>query len=232
MNVLVISCHPDDMEINCAGTLIKCVKRGDKVTVCHIANGDMGHVVIQPEELRKIRIEEAKRSGALAGIEVVTLDVGDLRPNGSDMEQRDKLANLIKKVKPDFIITHAPNDYMPDHVEVSKLAFNASFVATVPHYGAEGAANNVPIYYMENAGGVDFVPTEYVDITEEMELKIEMAACHESQVVWLKDHDDMDYLEIVRVISRLRGHQCGVKYAEGFRQELSWGKIVPRRLLP
>ena len=34
MNVLAIGCHPDDIEINCAGTLAKCVKRGDNVTVC------------------------------------------------------------------------------------------------------------------------------------------------------------------------------------------------------
>ena len=31
MNVLAIGCHPDDVEICCAGTLAKCVKRGDKV---------------------------------------------------------------------------------------------------------------------------------------------------------------------------------------------------------
>ena len=55
MNVLAIGCHPDDIEINCAGTLAKCVKRGDNVTVCHVCNGDMGHVVIEPEELRKIK---------------------------------------------------------------------------------------------------------------------------------------------------------------------------------
>ena len=33
MNVLAIGCHPDDIEISCSGTLAKCVKRGDKVTV-------------------------------------------------------------------------------------------------------------------------------------------------------------------------------------------------------
>lgn len=31
MNVLAISCHPDDMEIQCAGTLLKCLKRGGLV---------------------------------------------------------------------------------------------------------------------------------------------------------------------------------------------------------
>ncbi|MBQ7039660.1 MAG: PIG-L family deacetylase, partial [Clostridia bacterium] len=121
MNVLAIGCHPDDMEISCSGTLAKCVKRGDKVTVCHVANGNMGHEIISPEELRVIRINEAKKAGTLAGIEVVTLDIGDLLPNGCDTKQRDMVVDLIKKVQPDFIITHRPTDYMPDHREVSKL---------------------------------------------------------------------------------------------------------------
>ena len=72
MNVLAIGCHPDDIEINCAGTLVKCVERGDKVTVCHVANGDLGHEIIMPDELRIVRAGEAKKAGSLAGIDVVT----------------------------------------------------------------------------------------------------------------------------------------------------------------
>ena len=68
MNVLAIGCHPDDIEISCCGTLAKCVKRGDKVTVCHVANGNMGHEIIEPDELREIRAQEARNAGALAGI--------------------------------------------------------------------------------------------------------------------------------------------------------------------
>ena len=95
MNVLAIGCHPDDIEIGCSGTLAKCVKRGDKVTVCHVANGNMGHEIIKPDELREMRANEAKNAGALAGLEVVTIDIGDLLLNGSDISQRDKIAELI-----------------------------------------------------------------------------------------------------------------------------------------
>ena len=82
MNVLAIGCHPDDIEISCSGTLAKCVKRGDKVTVCHVANGNMGHEVIMPDELREIRLNEAIRSSTSAGFEVMTIDVGDLLVDG------------------------------------------------------------------------------------------------------------------------------------------------------
>ena len=232
MNVLAIGCHPDDIEISCCGTLAKCVKRGDKVTVCHVANGNMGHEIISPEDLRVMRAEEAKKAGSLAGIEVVSLDIGDLLPNGCDIAQRDKVVELIRKVQPDFIITHSPTDYMPDHLAVSKLVFDASFAASVPHYGTGGKAAVVPIFYMDNLAGMNFSPTEYVDITDEIELKIEMLECHESQLKWMRDHDHIDFAEFVRTCSRFRGLQCGVGYAEGFTQELVWPKVVAKRLLP
>ena len=232
MNVLAIGCHPDDIEISCCGTLAKCVKRGDRVVVCHVANGNMGHEIIKPDELRLIRREEARRAGALAGIEVVTTDVGDLLPNGCSVEQRDKIADLIREVQPDFIITHGPNDYMPDHREVSKLVFDASFVASCPQYGNGGKAAVVPIFYMDNLAGLNFIPTEFVDISDEIDLKIKMLECHESQLKWMRDHDNIDFAEFVRSCSRFRGIQCGVQYAEAFCQELVWPKVTTRRLLP
>lgn len=234
MNVLAISCHPDDMEVYCGGTLLRCVKRGDKVTVCHVANGNMGHVVLQPSELRDIRIKEAQRSGSLAGFDVVTCDIGDLLVDSASKEQQDKLVAIMRQVQPDLIITHGPNDYMNDHVAVSELVFKASFSATVPHYEPQlGPACMVaPIYYMENASLVDCEPDIYVDISEEVEQKLQMLACHESQIVWLKDHDNSDVLEETRVYARFRGIQCGTRYAEGFRLCRRGLRPTAKRLLP
>lgn len=232
MNVLAIGCHPDDVEISCAGTLAKCVKRGDKVIVCHVANGNMGHVIIPPDELREMRIAEAKRAGSLAGIEVVTVDVGDLLPNACDIKQRDQLVEVIRYAQPDFIITHSPTDYMPDHLAVNRLVFDASFAASVPHYGNGEAAEVTPLYYMDNLAGMSFNPTEYVDISDVIDLKISMLECHESQLKWMRDHDHIDFAEFVRTCSRFRGIQCGVDYAEGFTQAYVWPKVTTRRLLP
>ena len=63
MRVLAIGAHPDDIEIACAGTLAKCVKRGDTVIVCHVSSGDLGHVIIPPDQLSVIRAKEAKEAG-------------------------------------------------------------------------------------------------------------------------------------------------------------------------
>ena len=232
MNVLAIGCHPDDVEISCAGTLAKCAKRGDKVTVCHVANGNMGHVVIPPDELREMRLGEARSAGELAGIEVVTTDIGDLLLNGCDLAQRDKIVEVIRFYQPDFIITHSPTDYMPDHLAVQKLVFDASFAASCPQYGNGPAAAVTPLYYMDNLAGMDFQPTEYVDITDTFELKLRMLECHVSQMKWMRDHDHIDFADFVRTCSKFRGLQCGAAYAEAFTQAFVWPKVVTRRLLP
>jgi len=59
-----------------------------------------------------------------------------------------------------------------------------------------------------------------------------MLECHESQLKWMRDHDNIDFAEFVRTCSRFRGIQCGADYAEVFTQEMAWPKVVARRLLP
>lgn len=234
MNVLVISCHPDDVECQCAGTLVKCVERGDKVTVCHVANGNLGHAIIEPDELRATRIEEAKNAGKLAGIEVVTCDIGDLLVYGEQKEQIDKVVDVIRTAQPDFIITHDPEDYMPDHVAVSKLTFAAAFAASVPHYKTkvDKVAAVTPIYYMDNFAGINFLPTEYVDVTDAIDLKMEMLECHVSQLKWMRDHDHIDFAELIKSVARFRGIQSGCQYAEAFKQCMAYPKVTTKRMLP
>ena len=231
MNVLAVGCHPDDIEVGCAGTLAKYKKHGHNVTICHVTNGNMGHVVIMPDELREIRIAEAKKSGEIANIEVVTCDMGDLLVT-DDLAQRDKIMEVMRFFAPDVIITHSPNDYMPDHVAVSKLVFDASFAASVPHYGTGPAAKLTPIYYMDTLAGVNFLPTEYVDITDEIETKLAMLECHVSQMKWMRDHDGIDFAEFVRTCARFRGLQSQVQYAEAYTQCYAWPKLTTTRLLP
>ncbi len=232
--VLVLSCHPDDMEIACAGTLLKCKERGDRVVVCHLSSGNLGHEIIPADELRVMRAGEAKRSAELAGFEIMYGGFDDLEIFDNNKEARDKVVEIIKQVDPDFIITHAPDDYMPDHTAVSRLAFDACFAATLPNYHVktEGKARLVPLYYMDTLCGVNFNPTEYVDITPYVDKKLEMLNCHESQIVWMRDHDHIDFPDMVKTCSRYRGFQCGADYAEGFRQCQVYLKGTTKRLLP
>ena len=128
MNILAVGCHPDDLEIGCGGTLAKYAKQGHQVVMCHVANGYMGHAVIMPEELRAIRTEEAEAAGLkLRAREVINLDIPDLEVDSQDKALVIKMIDVVRRVKPDIIITHGPEDYMKDHVEVSRLVFDASF---------------------------------------------------------------------------------------------------------
>ena len=234
MNVLAIGCHPDDLEIACYGTLARLVKEGHNVYLAHVANGNMGHMVIEPDELRNIRKREAERSCQFAGFNIVTCDAGDLRIAGEDTILHDKLVKVIRDVAPDFILTHAPNDYMVDHTAVSELVFKASFSATVPHYEPELGApvKLTPIYYCDNYCLLSCEPSEYVDISTVLEKKLEMLSFHESQVKWLYEHDDIDVLDDTRTMARMRGIQCDRKYAEGFRACSTAHRNTADRLLP
>jgi len=234
MKVLAIGCHPDDLEIGCGGTLAKYVDFGNEVFMCHVANGDMGHAVIEPEELRRIRTAEAERSGEVIGAkEVINIDVGDLKVNSYDEGTVKKVIEVVRYVKPDVIITHSPEDYMTDHVETGNLVFNASFSSSVPHF-ASGEAHGLiaPLYYMDTLAGVNFLPEEYVDVTDTIERKLEAVAKHESQVKWMQVHDGIDFLDFVKTVSRFRGLQSGVKFAEGFRSCRTWPRQTTERLLP
>lgn len=234
MNILAIGCHPDDLEIGCAGTLAKYAERGDRVIMCHVANGNLGHVVIMPDELREMRTKEAEDAAALIGAESINIDVGDMHVEASERETINRLIEVVRYAKPDLIITHNPDDYMRDHQQTSQLAFHASFGSSIPHIqtATEAYGEIVPIFYMDTLAGINFVPTEYVDVTETIETKLKMLACHESQIKWMLEHDKIDFIDFVRTCSKYRGLQCGVPYAEGFRQYAGWPRFSTKRLLP
>jgi len=233
MNILAVGCHPDDLEIGCGGTLARYAAEGHRVVCCHVASGNMGHAVIMPDELRVIRQTEAREAGKVLGVsEVVSLDVNDLEVRSDDPELLLKTVELIRRARPDVVITHSPEDYMADHVEVSKLVFDASFSASVPHFGSGAACAVTPIYYMDTLAGVNFLPAEYVDISDYIETKLAALACHESQIKWMLEHDKIDFIDFVRICVQFRGLQCGAAYAEGFRPCVTWPRMTARRLLP
>jgi len=234
MNVLAIGCHPDDLEIACGGTLAKYAQQGHKVFMCNLANGNMGHKIILPDELRDIRRKEAQKAAAVIGAESLTLDIGDFLVNNWNEDDEDKLIDIIRYTKPDVVITHNTQDYMRDHIQASEFAFSASFAATAPHRKTKLSVFDtiVPIMYMDTLAGVGFLPTEYVDISKTIDIKLEALACHESQIKWMREHDKIDFLDFVATCSKYRGLQCGVAYAEGFRPCQNWPRMVPYRLLP
>ena len=233
MRVLAMGAHPDDLEIGCAGTLAKYAQAGHTVIMCNLCDGALGGR-IPKAELAAIRRKEAEASAAVIGAEYMGPVFEDLSIYPS-REAREKVADLIRAARPDFIITNPPVDYAPDHTITSEVVWAASFLATLPNYvsstGAEVHPPVVPIFYMEASNGHEFLPTIWVDITETFELKARMLECHESQVKWLKKWRDMDLLAQLEALSRYRGMQCGVQYAEAFRELYAAKRVRARDFL-
>ncbi len=234
MRVLAVGAHPDDLEILCGGTLVRFVREGHEVVMCHATRGDRGSYVHTSEEIARIRGEEARRAAEICGAEYTALGIRDSEISAADADQRRLVVDLVRDARPNLIITHHPGDYMSDHDEISKLVFDCSFHATLPllKTGKPHHPLVTPIYYMETVMGVGFQPTEYVDVSEAIDDKVAMLEAHQSQLTWLRDHDGVDIVEQMRTTTRFRGQQCGAAYAEGFVQCQRWLRGTTRRLLP
>ncbi len=234
MRVLAVAAHPDDLEQLCAGTLARYVAGGHHVTMCHVSKGDRGSFQHSMAEIAAIRLAEAKAAAHLLGADHVCLGRSDGDVNSADPAQKDLVIDLIRSTRPNVVITHHPADYMPDHVETSRLVEDASFVASLPLYATSQPAHPlVPaLYYMDTLAGLGFHPTEYVDISEVIELKLAALGQHASQLDWLRDHDGVDIVEQTQIVSAFRGFQAGCGYAEGFIPVLKWLRPRTVRLLP
>lgn len=233
MRVLAVGAHPDDIEFLCVGTLARFKEKKAEIFMSYLCNGDKGHFEIPSPELARIRKKEAEKSAKILGAEIqggMFPDL-DIHPDG---EARKKVVDLIRVARPDLIITHSPKDYMCDHTTTSKLVIDASFIATLPNYKTEHKPHTLipPIFFMDTLAGVNFLPTEYVDISDFIKTKEKMLLCHQSQYKWLKEHDGIDYIDSMRKVASFRGLQCGVPYAEGFQPYSVWGRIKAKRLLP
>lgn len=233
MRVLGVGAHPDDLEILAGGTLAKYRARGDEVVMCHATWGDKGHMIIPSDELARIRSRESKAAAAVIGAENVELGLFDMMIHDTE-DTRMQFIDMLRAARPDVVITHHPEDYHTDHKAVSAIMLEASFSATVPHVKTEHEAlHKMPIvYFMDTLAGVNFQPTDYVDITPFIESKKEMLSKHESQLVWLKDHDGIDVMDMLLTSAKYRGYQCSVPFAEGFVRYQVWGRNIPGSLLP
>lgn len=233
MRILAIGAHPDDLEILAAGTLARYVKEGHEVIAAHASVGDKGHAEIPHHEVAVTRRQEARSAAEVIGAESVTLGFRDGEIELSD-ENRRAVTDLIRETRPDVLLTHDPDDYHGDHRAVTQMVLDASFMATVPYYVTRNPAHPLacPTYFIDTLGAIDFDPTDYVDITDTIDLKKRAMQAHASQVTWLREHHHTDILDFIDTIGRFRGLQCGVGFAEGFRRFRAWGRLTTRRLLP
>lgn len=231
LRILAIHAHPDDIEIQCAGTLLRLKEQGHHITVATMTPGDGGSAEHSAEEIANIRRNEAEQAAQILGAQYHCLEFRDLSIF-NDHDSRRRVTEFLRKVKPDVVLTAPPVDYMCDHEATSVLVKDACFCASVPNYQTHQwdpapPTDSIPhLYYVDPIEGVDYFgetlePQFIIDISQEFETKLKMLACHESQRNWLKKQHGMDeYLDSCRRWSKLRGEAIGKDYGEGYRQHL------------
>jgi N-acetylglucosamine malate deacetylase 1 len=240
MNVLAIGAHGDDLEMFCGGTLARFAERGDKVFMCVVTDG-RGRPKGNPDEIAEIRRKEAQTSADVIGAESVWMGV----PDGMlwfDEPTRHKFIEVIRETQPDIIITHPADDYHPDHKTTSRLVMDSAQIARTANYPSKFAPHRatVPIAFMDAERGIDFNPTEYVDISSVWEKKIAMLNAHRSQMMMngydpnfvVPPQEQNLFYHYASVLSGFRGLSVDARYAEGFRFWHVANRMVARRILP
>ena len=226
MRILAIHAHPDDIEILGAGTLCHLVELGHSVTVVTMTAGDCGTAEYDASTIARMRQEEAKAACALLGAEYVCAGFGDMAIFNDDPSRR-KVTELLRASRPEIVLTASPVDYHCDHEATSVLVRDACFACSAPNYatGTAPPLAAIPhLYFMDPDEGRDrdgnvVTPDFVVDVSEQLETKTRMLACHDSQRVWLQRQHGMDnYLDTMQQWTRERGALAGVAFGEGFRQ--------------
>ena len=230
--VLGFMAHPDDVEFKCAGTLIRLKQEaGCKIAIATATSGDCGSVTHRPDEIARIRHAEAEASARLLDAEYYCAGCKDVLIV-YDEPTICRFVEVIRKARPDIVITAAPVDYMVDHEMTSRLVQTAAFITGAPNfltYAIDPAppTDHVPyLYYcdpveLQDHYGKPVDPDFVVDITDVQELKEKMLASHASQREWLRAYHGIDeYIECMRRSNAARGKLIGRPAGEGFRQHL------------
>ena len=219
--VMVVTPHPDDAEFGTAGTVASWVKQGREVIYVVCTNGDKGSADpdMTSDRLAQIRRQEQQKAANILRVkEVIFLDYPD-----GELEDtpafRGELVRLIRKYRPDVVITSDPyRRYLwhRDHRITGTVTLDAIFPyardhLSYPEHIADGLApHRVKEVYLWGAEE----PDTYIDITETFDIKMAALNCHASQVG--------QYMEIlgqrVRERAEKMGQKEGFPLAEAFRR--------------
>jgi LmbE family N-acetylglucosaminyl deacetylase len=225
--------HPDDIELGCAGTLARCLQRGDAVTMAIVCQGESASCGLTREELVEVRRREAQDSARVLGADLIQMGFSDygVWPGEATVL---RFVEVLRQARPDVILTHYHSDYGGDHNNTFQAVLDATVAATVPNIASSlPPLERIPLLYMmEPLGGFGFQPQVYVDITETFAVKVKMLECHRSQIEWMSRYGGMDCREYVETVARFRGYQASVKLAEGFIPHPSWAHIPVGAVLP
>jgi LmbE family N-acetylglucosaminyl deacetylase len=226
--VLVVSAHPDDPEFSAGGSVAKLAKDGARVTYVICTDGSQGgeDPDQKDSELAAIREKEQRAAARVLGVkkvEFLGFKDGHLAP---DLKLRHDIVRMIRKHKPELVITHLPGRLLdgpmggshPDHIAVGEATFAAVYPDSRNPRAFRGllkeglkphVVKEVWVPYWTSG---DF----FVDISSTLDLKMQALKKHKSQVA--KPGREWNFEKFMRKRHREVGKKAGYKFAESFKR--------------
>ena len=213
--ILAIGAHAGDMELTAGALLIKQHKLGDRVVILQMTLGEGGNPRLSPTVYGAQKRREALAADSVIGAETIFAPYRDGEiPN--DEAVRRYVADVIRSVKPAYVITHWSHSIHKDHTNTSLIVQDAVLLASL-----EGVVTGHPayrgvrgIYYADNWEDAEsFSPYVYVGVSDEMAQWREAVTKYEFVGGRISSFRYLDYYE---ALSTVRGAISGKGRAVAF----------------
>lgn len=224
LHILAIAAHPDDLELGCAGTLIKHVRAGQAVGIVDLTEGELG-----TRGTVETRYAEARKAAEIMGLKVrENAQMADGFFRNDEAHQR-KLITYIRHYRPEIVIANALSDRHPDHGKGGRLIADACFLSGLAKIETERDGVNQKAWRPKRVFHMiqdrPMVPTFIVDITDTFEQKMEAIKAFQSQFHNPDSNEPMTYIATGKFLEELAsrdaimGKRIGVRYGEAFVSE-------------
>lgn len=223
--IMAIGGHVGDAELTCGGVLATYALKGYKIITVALTGGERGnppHLTV--EEYRKQKEEEAHKFAKMLGGEAIVFPYVDGELPDTN-EVRMELCDVIRKYKPEALMTHWKYSMHKDHELTHKIVKDAQFFAglgsierELPSHYAKGP------YYAENwEDATNFVPYVYMKVSPEgFELWQKAIKEHWFAV----NSPSFHYMEYYSHLMRCNGYLARSEYAERFMVNEEAKKLV------
>lgn len=212
--ILAIGAHIGDAELTAGALLATCAVQGGRAVTLALTAGEKGAPAgADVAQYRRSKIREAQAFAAELGGEAIVLDYADgLLPDNDEV--RFAVCDVIRRVKPDIIVTHYKNSMHKDHMACHRIVVDAWFYAAIAGFQREEPRHFARrLYFAENWEDAEgFKPYVYLDVSEGYQLW-EKAIDHHWFAVNSKD---FRYKEYYQHLKRLRGIEGRKGYCECF----------------
>ncbi len=221
MRVLAIGIHPDDVEINCGGTVALLAARGDEVAILDLTRGESS-TNGTPEERAREAAEATRILGAARRFNAALPDTG-LRSEEPD--QVRTIVRFIRAERPHVVLVPNVDDPHPDHAAGGLLSRHALFLANVNGYVTEENGRRQERWRVPRAlvyaGRKEVRPDVVVDVTSVHETKFAAIRAHQSQIggdagALATPLTDPRFLPVIESRDRLAGRRVGATFGEAF----------------